>query len=400
MKKRTKFAAAGFCTALLSAMLPVNAAAFDNTVSSDTDVWPDIYEYSEKYAIMEVETEPETEETTSLYLYVTLKDHPYTEEELTSLFGDLPQYLESGSFLLNRLNRNPYYKISIDDMNVYINDKYVPVRAPWEALTETISSKLDEYEGDWSVYIKDLTSGKTMEINEHHMESASLIKLFIAGTIYEKLEDGTLTEDDRMTNALHDMIVYSDNESSNVLVRYLYDAEAGEDFQDGLAVVNDFIQRHGFTNTEQVNGIADPSLWVSDGRVNQTSAADCGRLLEMIYKGELVSHFSSFRFETLLNKQQVNYKIPGGLPEGTHISHKTGEVDDVESDAGIIYTPNGDYIFCILSNNLTDPDAAVGHIHEITALVYDYFITPAFELPTITEEIVDHATLIEVADAE
>ena len=178
------------------------------------------------------------------------------------------------------------------------------------------------------------------------------------------------------------MITVSDNESSNVLVRSFCD-ESG-DFQTGLAKVNDFIQRMGFTNTAQVNGIADPSLWVSDGRINETSAADCGKLLEMIYDRELVSHYASYRFENLLNNQEVNYKIPSGLPEGTHISHKTGEVDNTENDAAIIYTPYGDYIFCILSTDLSDIGSAVDHIHEITAMVYDWFTSPIVEVDSDT----------------
>lgn len=248
-------------------------------------------------------------------------------------------------------------------------------RGSWKLLEQEIASRLEQYQGDWSVYIKNLENGKIIRVNEHSMESASLIKLYIAGATYELIEQGKIEETDTIITALNQMITVSDNESSNVLVRAMY--QDGEDFQDGLDIVNDFITRHGFTNTVQVNGIADPSLWVSDGRVNMTSAADCGKLLEMIYNGELVSHFSSFRFEVLLNKQEINYKIPDGLPKGVHISHKTGEVDDTENDAAIIYTPYGDYIFCILSTDLTDTNAAVDHIHEITQLVYDYFVTDA-----------------------
>ena len=403
-------------TGLFAAFLTVLGSSLAVSASlrtSDTKMWPDIHEYSDTHFLIREEPETETEELPSLH--ADIKDHPYTEEELKALFHELPRYLESGSFVLNRLNHNPSGQISLNGTDVYINGKPFPSRMPWDFLQKTIASKLEEYDGDWSVYLKDLTTGATMEINEHSMESASLIKLYIAGTIFEKLENGSLKEDETMTNALYDMIVYSDNESSNVLVRYLYDSENGEDFQDGLAVVNDFIRRHDFTNTEQVNGISDPSLWVTDGRMNMTSAADCGRFLEMIYNHELVSHFASFRFEILLNKQQVNYKIPGGLPEGTHISHKTGEVEDTESDAAIIYTPYGDYIFCILSNHLTSTKDAVEHIHEITELVYNYFITPVFTAPeandpnyalaeparnesVVIEEIIDHATLIEVAE--
>lgn len=289
-------------------------------------------------------------------------------EELESLAGTLPRRLFSGSRALNRLNGFSLPDVT-SSMIVEANDRYMIVRPSWQSFEQDITETLAKYQGDWSVYIKDLRTGETMEINEHAMESASLIKLYIAGAIYEQIDEGHISEDS-VSSSLDAMITVSDNESANVLVRKLMDADAG--FQSGLDKVNDFIDRHGFENTQQVNGIADPSLWIGDG-INETSTADCGRLLEMIYDHTLVSHYNCYRFESLLNRQQVNYKIPSGLPESVHISHKTGEVSDTENDAAIIYTPYGDYIFCIMSTNLTDTGSAVEHIRSVTATVYDYF---------------------------
>ncbi len=304
-----------------------------------------------------------------------LQNLPLSGDALTDFLEKFPFSLECGSFFINKMYGFPMQLPPEYFPEIQYKSGQLITRGSWKLLEQEIASRLEQYQGDWSVYIKNLENGKTIRVNEHSMESASLIKLYIAGATYELIEQGKIEETDTIITALNQMITVSDNESSNVLVRAMY--QDGEDFQDGLDIVNDFITRHGFTNTVQVNGIADPSLWVSDGRVNMTSAADCGKLLEMIYNGELVSHFSSFRFEVLLNKQEINYKIPDGLPKGVHISHKTGEVDDTENDAAIIYTPYGDYIFCILSTDLTDTNAAVDHIHEITQLVYDYFVTDA-----------------------
>lgn len=331
----------------------------DSVKPENSQTWPDIYEV--QLRVQEIEDEAARE---------PLVFQAYTEEDLDKLFGNFPRLLETGSFSMNALNHLPIF--SSDDLPVVSpGGNYVIVRPSWGSLREEIASMLTEYQGDWSVYIKDLTSGQAMEINEHSMDAASLIKLYIAGAVYEQIDLGNLAESDTVMSSLDAMITVSDNESSNVLVRAMCDEN--DDFQVGLAKVNDFITRHGFTNTLQVNGIADPTLWVADGRVNTTSAADCGRLLEMVYNRSLVSHFNSYRFEVLLNRQEVNYKIPEGLPEGVHISHKTGEVEDTENDAAIIYTPYGDYIFCIMSTDLTDTDIAVEHIWKITRLVYDYF---------------------------
>lgn len=363
-----KFSAFLLCTGVTASFAFSAAAITDDTLGYSSALrheWPDLQEI-----VLSQENSAFSPANTFF-----LQKLPLSEEALTDFLEKFPFSLEGGSFFMNEMyglpmQLPPQYLPEIQ----YKNNQLI-TRSSWLLLEQEIADLLEQYQGDWSVYIKNLENGKTIQINEHSMESASLIKLYIAGATYELIEQGKIEETDTITNALHQMITVSDNESSNVLVRAMY--QEGEDFQDGLDVVNDFITRHGFTNTVQVNGIADPSLWVSDGRVNMTSAADCGKLLEMVYNAELVSHFSSFRFEVLLNKQEVNYKIPAALPEDVHISHKTGEVDDTENDAAIIYTPYGDYIFCILSTDLTDTNAAVDHIHEITRLVYDYFVTDA-----------------------
>ncbi|MGN0355663.1 MAG: serine hydrolase [Muricoprocola sp.] len=317
-------------------------------------------------------------------LSLKIRTAPYSEEELDDFFGTLPRYFDLGSFTLNQLNNFPIPTFTDSGMIVSGKDTAYLMRYPWKALEASLTRRLEKQQGDWGLYIKDLNTGNVMEINEHSMDSASLIKLYIAGTTLELIEKGELTETDTITSALHEMITVSDNESSNILVRSFI--KEGEEFQKGLDIVNAFNQEYGFTNTEQVNGIADPSLWVSDGRHNVTSPADCGHFLEMVYNRELVSHYASYRLEDLLNHQEVNYKIPSALPEGTWISHKTGEVDDTENDAAIIYTPQGDYIFCIMSTDLYDTGSAVDTIREITKTVYDWFTKPIIELDPVTLE--------------
>ena len=367
------------------------SASASKTEAEDTAVWSNFSDLQKQIMVRESD-----ENRAGQY-----NVHILTKEDLAAAFGNFPHYLETASSLLKKLNGfSSADPASVPEIK--IGSGYMIVRPCWHSFEQQISDMIEGYQGDWSVYVKDLSSGRVMEVNEHSMESASLIKLYIAGAVYEQLDLGNLNETDTIMTSLNQMITVSDNESSNVLVRAMCN-ESG-DFQSGLAKVNDFNARHGFVNTRQVNGIADPSLWVSDG-INMTSTADCGRLLEMVYNRSLVSHYNSFRFETLLNRQEVNYKIPAGLPESVHISHKTGEVSDTENDAAIIYTPYGDYIFCIMSTDLTDTGSAVDHIHSVTAQVYDYFTGHVISVDTQDDKLTEYLPekpyiIYEKADAE
>ena len=138
--------------------------------------------------------------------------------------------------------------------------------------------------------------------------------------------------------------------------------------------VNEFIRTQGFEYTQEYNGLEDSSLWYSIETKNTTSTKDCVRLLERIYRGELVSHLASRQMEDLLLKQEVTYKIPSTIPSESRVANKTGETSDCENDAAIIYTPKGDYILCIMSCDVSIKSSAVSYLREMSSLIYRYFM--------------------------
>ena len=48
--------------------------------------------------------------------------------------------------------------------------------------------------------------------------------------------------------------------------------------------------------------------------------------------------------------KQINDRIPKYLPEDIKVGHKTGELDSLRHDVGIILGKKSDYIFVFLSN--------------------------------------------------
>ena len=300
----------------------------------------------------EVTSESGTEDSEEQKSYSLIT--PYTEP-------DDPLLLE----LLGTMLLQPDYLSGVTKLSI-----------TWRDLEDELTSMLNDYSGDWSVYIKDISNDSVISINDRPMESASLIKLYIMGAVMEQIKLGNLEKTDKIYSLLSDMITVSDNEASNELVRYL-----GEDHshKDGLTYINAFAKRYGFTSTQQVNGLNDSSLWYNSSDTNRTSARDCGELLTLIYDGELVSHMASRKMEEWLLGQKVRYKIPAALPSEALSASKTGEIDEEENDVAIIYSPEGDFILCIMSGDWNSKNQAIDHIHDITELVYSYFNPPKTE---------------------
>ena len=201
------------------------------------------------------------------------------------------------------------------------------------------------------------------------MKSASVMKLFIMGTVYTALENGELSRTDEIMELLHNMIVYSDNSASNALLAKLGDGS----YADGIAKVDAFIASHGFSSmTVEYNGFNDPATNTSSDHFNQVAAKDCGKLLEDIYRRTWVNRTVSNEMESLLLSQDTRYKIPAGLPDGVLCGNKTGEMDTTENDAAIIYGKNCDYILVVLSSDWGSKDQAISRISELSRITYRY----------------------------
>lgn len=236
------------------------------------------------------------------------------------------------------------------------------------SLKKTLEETISDYHGTWSIYVKDIGHNEFLLINNVQHFSASLIKLYCAGAAFELMDEGKLERTDRIDSLMYQMISISDNDAFNLMVR-----QCDENYNavNGCKVIQDFIDREGFTDTT-ITTMLVPTEYPfpsSPGR-NYTTVADCGKMLEKIYKKQLVSPKASDEFlELLLNQQHIN-KIPSGLPEGTKCANKTGDTDDTQHDAAIVYSPGGDYIIVVMSSNC---GAAIPNIQNISSIVYDYF---------------------------
>ena len=236
-------------------------------------------------------------------------------------------------------------------------------------LEQVLTGQLSEYEGEWSVYVKNLSTDEAFVLNDQPMKSASVMKLFIMGTVYKAFECGELERTEEIMSLMNKMISYSDNASSNELLSRL----GSGSYADGIEKVNAFIKEYGFSDmTMEYNGFDDSATIMDPEHFNQVTAKDCGKLLEDIYRRIWVSRGVSNEIEDMLLAQQTRYKIPAGLPESVLCGNKTGEMDATENDAAIIYAKDCDYILVVLSNGWSSKDQAITRIQSVSSLVYDY----------------------------
>lgn len=199
-------------------------------------------------------------------------------------------------------------------------------------------------------------------VNGGPMQAASLIKLYVAGCVYENYGQVSAYESysGETESLLSVMITVSDNTACNTLVTRLGDGNA----QQGMARVNEYCANHGFSDTHMGRLMLQPN----DVDDNYTSVRDCCNYLKMANAGQFEGASSVLGY---MNQQQRRSKIPTGVPAGVPVGNKTGELSNVENDAAIVYGASGTYVICVMSENLSDTYSAQQFIVRTSGVTYE-----------------------------
>ena len=97
--------------------------------------------------------------------------------------------------------------------------------------------------------------------------------------------------------------------------------------------------------------------------------------MKKIAKGETVSKQASDAMIDILLDQRFNSIIPANLPAEVKVAHKTGSINGVHHDSGIVFLPDGrKYVLVILSKNLQDEDAATAVMASVSKIIYEHVV--------------------------
>lgn len=220
--------------------------------------------------------------------------------------------------------------------------------------------------GTWSVYVCDLVNNTEGAVQDARMQAASLLKLYIMGAVYENY-DNIIAQygQSSVDSNLNSMITVSDNDAANTLVSYL----GSGDSSAGMSVVNDFCSQEGYSSTHMGRLLLASNQYDD----NYTSVSDCGHFLKKVYKGNQESDAHAQAEFALLAAQTRRNKIPAQMPSGVSVANKTGELSDVENDAGIIYNSQNDLIIVFMSENVPQPGSAQSTIASLSRQIYDSY---------------------------
>ena len=160
---------------------------------------------------------------------------------------------------------------------------------------------------------------------------------------------------------LQRMIVRSSNLATNQLIAML-----------GAESVTALIRKLGGQRMTVLRGVEDGKAY-ERGMNNVATARDLSILLGAILNSRPEIGTHSRDMLDILLAQEFNEKIPAGLPPGTMVAHKTGEITAHSHDAAIVFPANRKpYTLVVLTRGIPDSKVSAALIADISRIVYQF----------------------------
>lgn len=264
-----------------------------------------------------------------------------------------------------KTNLLPYHSVKITQLAETISGKYAYVEEKgWidmkylsdtdnrmDKVQEILTSKYNK--ADYSIYVKQLGSGKTAGINpDLEMYSASVAKLPILYYAQKQLNEGkySLSSGLKYIPAVNDYLGAYNTEGSGSIskkadnnhysIQNLINHIAKESDNAATNILGYYITNQSDstyqTTIEQIAG----KKW--DVEKRNASAKMAGNVMEAIYEqnGDIINALSQTNFDAQRISKNINVKV----------AHKIGDAYDFKHDVAIVYATSP-FILSIFTNN-------------------------------------------------
>ena len=238
------------------------------------------------------------------------------------------------------------------------------------ALTIEIASHLNQ-DSVIGLAAVDLDSGKRFNLGEdREFDAASTMKILFAVELYKAAAAGRIDLDSVYTIPTGSIQRYGTGSIQHEAGPYKYTwRELVKRMMQQSDNTAAYVISHEI-GIPELQAVADSyGMDRTDVEKNTTTAADMGRLMEKLYRAELLDVTTTQELLILMRNTQFEDRLPALLPGGTTVSHKTGDAfDGGQHDVGVVEGGNHRYLVAILTSR-TD----VRQVAAISKALYGYY---------------------------
>ena len=260
----------------------------------------------------------------------------------------------------------------------------------WSRLERAVSEMVLDFPGVAGVAVTSLDSTHRLQVRgDEEFPTASSIKIHVLAQLLLRAERGEvdLEERVRVTPGEHAagsgvliqmdddveltvadlatlMILVSDNTATNICIDLA-----------GMEETNSLVHGLGLRSTHLRRKMQDDEA-VAQGRENVSTPADMVGILERLHGGQPSPAVAKRCIEVLGKPKQG--PLRAGIPADVPLANKTGGIENVRCDAGIVFLPRLPYAIAVMTKfGMRGPETAQQLITDVARLTHETMATLA-----------------------
>lgn len=263
-----------------------------------------------------------------------------------------------------------------------------------KALEAQLQALAAEVQGDVGIYVRHLKTGRGAMLRADELfPTASMIKVPILVTVFDRIERGTLRFDTTLVWA--DSLRYGGEDdlfdklqagakiplAQATLMMITTSDNAASLWLQGIVTgtaINQWLAANGFDST-RVNS-RTPGRQANRTAMGwgQTTPREMAELVARIRAGTVVSPAASAEMYRHLTRIYYTAEALSALPPWVQAASKQGAVDRSRSEVVLVNGPSGDYVFAVITKNQQDQSYARNNqgyvlLRNVSALLWRHF---------------------------
>ena len=258
----------------------------------------------------------------------------------------------------------------------------------WTRLEDRVARMVPEFPGVAGVSVASLSSPHRLNVRaDEEFPTASSIKIHILARLFQRVENGDIDLQKRVcgTPEKHAagsgvlthldgevemtvadiatlMIIVSDNTATNICIDLA-----------GMEETNALIQELGLRSTHLRRKMQDNAA-VAEGRENVSTPVEMVGILERLYAGQPSPKVAEMCLDVM--KKPKSGPLRAGIPQEVPLANKTGGVENVSCDAGIVFLPRRPYAITVMTKfGIGGPETGQQFIADVARLVHETMAT-------------------------
>jgi len=239
-----------------------------------------------------------------------------------------------------------------------------------DKIMKEFNEKIKDTPGIYGLYIIDLKTGYSYGIHQNEIfQAASLIKLPVMVTMYEKFENGEYSKDKIYSLRNEDKVagsggLYSKPVGTEISYQNLVKLMGKQ--SDNTAF---HIARKLLGDEEIMNTVRKYEMFSTSLKKNETTPEDIGRFFKNLYRNKFLTKESSEEILDYMTDTIFESWLKEGVPKKVRVAHKFGREVHIINDAGVVYTKNP-YIVVIMSKGVVERETDK-LFPELSKMIYE-----------------------------